>query len=48
MLKGIFWFVVLAVLLGGGTQVLALLLFVAMVGPVLKMFFAPFTSIGKP
>jgi hypothetical protein len=48
MLKGIFWLVVLAVLLGGGTKVLAFLLFVAMAGLVLKMFFAPFISIGKP
>jgi hypothetical protein len=46
MLKGIFWLVVLFVLMGGGMRLIALMLFLAITGFVLKMFLAPFTTGG--
>lgn len=47
MVKGFFWLIVLFALFGGGTWLLALFLFIVIVGMVAKMFFSPFTSGGS-
>ena len=47
MLKGIFWSIVLLALIGFHMHILALFLFMGIVGVVAKMFFAPFRPNGS-
>ena len=46
MIKGILWLLILSNLMGLNTSLIALILFVVILGTVVKLFIAPFTSVG--